>query len=211
MRLGLLAFFSALALLAASGSAFSQEKQHSGLYVGGSVGQATMDYASDAVPVSGATQSSLSKDERNAAFKVFVGYRINDYFALEGGYSNYGTFSATREVAAPVTGSVRADTKVSGGHLDGLLIYPMDRFSVFARLGVMATNTRTVYTATGVTPNNTDATKRELNARFGLGAGYEFNKVVGARFEYERVLNPGNERTGDADISMFSLGLVLKF
>jgi len=156
MRLSLLAFSSALALLAASGSALSQEQQHSGVYLGGSVGQATMDYAGNAVPFPAATQSTLDKDDRNAGFKLFAGYRINDNFALEGGYSNYGTFSATRN--DPIAGSIRADTKVTGGHLDGLIIYPMDRLSVFARVGIMLSNTKTVYSGSnGATPTDTDA------------------------------------------------------
>jgi len=211
MRLSLLAFSSALALLAAPGSALAQDvKQHSGLYLGGSVGQATMDYSETAVPFPNATQTSLSKDDKNAAFKLFAGYRINDYFALEGGYSNYGTFSATRNDVAG--GSIRADTKVSGGHLDGLIIYPMDRVSLFARVGVMLSNTKTIYSGSnGATPADTDATKRELNARYGVGVGFEFNKWLGTRIEYERVLGPGNDRTGEADISMYSVGLILKF
>ena len=52
----------------------------------------------------------------------------------------------------------------------------------------------------------------ETDLKLGLGLQYDFTKNVGARLEWEHFRNVGDRNTtGEGDVNLYSLGIVVKF
>jgi len=137
-----------LAFAFASAGALAQDDMR-GCYVGLSVGQSRVTIEDSAVTVLGATASSFSKDETDTGFKLYAGYRFNRHFALEGGWTDLGSFRATRNVTAPAVGSLSAEIEASGFHFDAVGILPLQQFFLFGKLGLMYATTETSRSSTG--------------------------------------------------------------
>jgi len=64
-------------------------------YLGGSLGSAQavdLDALSQAFQGQGLSVRQVSVDDSDGGWKLFVGYRFNPYFAIEGGYTSLGEF-----------------------------------------------------------------------------------------------------------------------
>ena len=97
--------------------------QAGGFYVGASIGQAELSDDFDGLVV----------DDNSTAYRVVGGWSFNDYFALEGGYHNFGDFEQVfDDLGTPVTVSLSAD----GFTLGAVGSVPLtDRFSLMGRAG----------------------------------------------------------------------------
>jgi OOP family OmpA-OmpF porin len=201
----------ALAFAAMVASAQAPDK---GFYLGASLGQSQIKFDDASLRIGGATSSSISKNETDTAWKIFAGYRFFKYFAVEGGYTDLGKFSATTTVTAPAAGSATINFKSKGPHLEGVGILPLGNFSLFGKAGVMLTITQSSGTASGAVtfrgnPNNTT---NEANFKAGIGAGYDFTRNFGMRVEAEQVFGVGDkDKTGEGDIRLFTAGLLYRF
>jgi OmpA-OmpF porin, OOP family len=215
---GVLLLTCSVAAAFAPAGAFAQQRTAgAGWYSGLSVGGSQIGLNDNALPVAGATATSLTKDESSTGFKLFGGYRYNQNFALEGGYTDLGKFNARRDVTAPVIGSISRDMKTSGFDLAAVGIFPIQNgFSLFGKIGAMYTMTRSSISINGAllpAAGLTDLSPRrsEWNPKFGIGAGYDFSSGLGLRLEYERVTNVGDAATGEGNIGMWSVGLTKRF
>ncbi len=152
--------------------AYADSGPYAGLKVGGTK-----------VGFSGLTKSS------DTAFGALLGYQYSSNFAVEGEYADLGRFSGA---------GVSGKSDVWG--LSAVGILPLEeRFSVFGKLGVSRSGTRTS-TASGV--NRTAAT-------YGLGGQFDATPMIGLRFTWERY------RVGvvgqNADDDLYSLAAMFKF
>lgn len=158
----------------------------------------------------GFTATSIADDNRDTGYKLFGGYQYNRYFALEGGYFDLGKFGflATTVPAGTLSGNIR----LKGMNLDAVGILPItDKFSAFGRVGLNYAEARDTFTGTGlVTVVNPNPSKRDTNAKVGLGLQYAFTESLGLRVEAERYrINDAVGNKGDVDL--VSLGLVYRF
>ena len=204
-----------LALLAfALPAAFPALAQDSYGYVGGAVGasRARIDEPriSAALLGAGATNTSIVSDNRDTAFRLFGGYQLNRYVALEGGYFSLGKFGFTSTTVP--AGTLSGEMKVQGGELDLVASLPLgDRFSLLGRVGGTYARTRDRFAGTGaVTVFNPSPSKRAGNVTFGGGLQYEVNRSFLVRAEAQRY------RVDDAvgnkgDVNVISLALVFPF
>jgi OOP family OmpA-OmpF porin len=197
---------------AASGAALA----HDGWYAGVGFGSSNAEIDESVVAVTGATSSSLARDERDPGIKLLVGYGFNDYFAFEGGYAYLGEFRITRDVTAPTTGSLNADIRVIGFAFDAVGMLPLGAgFTALGKAGVFLSETRTFRSVSGaVTPApgmNSNAVKDEFNLKLGLGVQYQFDKKLILRGEWERYFGLGSPETGELDINLYSLNFLLRF
>lgn len=131
-----------------------------------------------------------SSDSATAWFLDF-GYRFNDYFALEGGYTDFGSANSTFTTTSP-NASYAVDTKVRGEALNALGILPVgDKFALFAKAGLLHYKSDVgdplVFVDPSVTPpvflrvvNNTDSTTG-TTSDFGLGASYALTERFSVR------------------------------
>ncbi len=213
VRLLLIAPMLALAATAAQ----AQSGAERGGYGGFSVGQALSAFSDDSLPVAGATASTLSnEDNASTGFKLYGGYRLLRWLAVEAGYASVGSLSATRNVTAPFAGSLRSDIKSKYLFFDAVGILPIvrDKFEFFGTLGFVIITTNADLSTTGgaVLTGNSHHVLRQSNAKIGLGAEFHFSPTLGLRFEAEDIPGVGDKQTiGKFDINMFSLGVTYRF
>jgi OOP family OmpA-OmpF porin len=123
-----------------------------GLFAGASIGSAKLkdDF------------SGFDVDADSTAYRVTMGWRFNDYLAVEGGYHNFGRFDQTFDDAGtPVDVSLKAD----GFTFGGVASLPLgDRWSLFARTGFF------FWDGDADINNVTAATPEDTNIYLGAGA-----------------------------------------
>ncbi|MGH8697474.1 MAG: porin family protein [Burkholderiales bacterium] len=213
--LTLVAMCIGAALFGTSGPAGAQADWY-GWYIGVTLGASNANITHEVVPVTGATSSVFLTDSRDPGYKVFAGYRFNRYFGVEGGYAWLGEFQATTQVTAPTAGVLNADIRVIGLYIDAVPMLPVgDRFAVFAKVGVLLSETRTTRSTFGtVTPApglNANASTDRPNLSYGLGVQYDLDKTVTLRFVWERYIKVGDLNTGEFNIDLYSGGLLFRF
>ena len=95
-----------------------------GFFVGGSIGSAELSEDFD----------GLNIDTDATSFRIVGGWRFNEYFAVEGGYHDFGDFEQQIDLnGTPATASLSADgfTLGVGGYL------PLgEHFSLLGRFGM---------------------------------------------------------------------------
>src|ERR1019366_407542 len=137
-----------LAVLAAIASQYAMADD-SGWYVGGNVGRsrATIDDTriTSGLLGEGFTTTSIDDRNRNTGYKLFGGYQMNRYFALEGGYSDLGKFGFTANTLPP--GTLDGNIKIQGLNLDLVGTVPLgEKFSAFGRAGLFYAESRDNFT-----------------------------------------------------------------
>lgn len=184
--------------------------QDAGWYAGANIGQtrSSLDNTSISNSVllgSGLTTSSISEDNSDRGYKLFGGYQINKYLALEGGYFDLGQFDFV--TSTNPAGTLNGNLQVRGVNLDAVGILPItDKFSAFGRLGVTHAHTKGSFS--GATSVNSRAS--DNNLKVGLGVQYAFTDALSLRAEIERYrINDSVGHKGDID--MASVGLVYRF
>ena len=159
-------------------------------YVGGNVGQAEVDDLCGELSDVGTVTSC---DEKDTAFKLFAGYKFNQYFAVEGFYADFG------EVSATVNGT-DVDVDYDGYGLSVVGILPAtDNFDVFAKLGYYHAEADASSSVGSVSSSGSDVT-------YGIGASYSFTEAFAVRAEWERF-----NTDDDADIDLLSAGVSYSF
>jgi OOP family OmpA-OmpF porin len=202
---------ASLAILAALCS--SASAQDGSTYMGLSAGRsaATIDDAriKSGLLGLGFGTSSISDRDRDGAWKLYGGYRFNQWFALEGGYFDLGKFGYTATTVP--AGTLRGDIRVKGLNLDVVGTYPLTpQFSVFGRLGATHSRTEGAFSGTGAVVTASQTRASSTDAHVGLGFGYAFNNSWAMRLEGER------QRIDDSvgnkgHIDLFSIGVVYTF
>lgn len=150
---------------------------------------------------------SVHKDN-GIVSRVFAGYDINRYFAIESGYSyffNKVNFDAVNKAGKVVK---TGDTKTMAFDLMGKGKLPVvDSFDLYAKLGVNYLMTRTNKTDDKASKNTNN-----FNLAYGVGADYSITPNIIANVEWLR-LN-GNAKLNDKyqpNVDAFLIGLRYKF
>ncbi|MBG9390445.1 outer membrane beta-barrel protein [Caenimonas aquaedulcis] len=185
-----------------------------GAYIGGNYGSTRghFDNPASITPYVGPgfAVSGASEDSRDKGWKLYGGYRISPYFAVEGGYFDLGSFDY-RYTTVPA-GSFAGELRPRGVNLDLLGILPIgDRFSVFGRVGAAYVDSRTSYSRTGaVTTIFANDGDKHLRPKVGVGMQYAFTERLSVRAELERyrINDPVRNKS---NIDMASVGLVYYF
>jgi len=158
----------------------------------------------------GFTATQIQNRDRHEAYKLFGGYQLSNYFAVEGGYFDLGEYGF-HAVTTPV-GTLDGNMRVQGFNVDLVGSVPIsNRLSAIGRVGWNFARTRDHFEGTGaVTVANPDPSKRENNYKYGLGLGYELTPSWALRLEGERYrVNDAVGNKGHVDV--YSLGLVYHF
>lgn len=186
-------------------------------YLGANIGQsrAKIDDARITAQLLGAgfVTTSIVDNNRDTAYKLLGGYRVNKNIALEGSYFNLGQFGFTSTTAAPSAGTLTGKIKLQGFNLDVVGTLPVaEKFSVLGRLGLNYAQAKDNFSSTGLVPApaNPSPSKNQINYKFGAGFQYDITEFLGMRVEAERYRI--NDAVGNkGDINMYSLGLVYRF
>ena len=167
--------------------AASMSAHAGGFFIGGSIGKASLNDDFDGLVV----------DDSTTAYRIVGGWRFNDYFALEGGYHDFGDFE--QEFDDNGTTSV-AKLSADGFTLGASGALPLgERFALTGRAGMFFWN------GTAEINNVSQATPEDKNLY--LGAGVRFNvtekfRLTGDWTRYELESTPSN---------VYSIGLEYQF
>lgn len=163
----------------------------------------------NALTTAGATGLSSSSKDKSNKWRLQLGYRFNDYVALEGGYIDLGR---TRYSATYNEGGATGQIKAGGPNLTVLGMLPVTKgLSLFGELGVIDAKVKSSLAAGGVAASDA-YDKTQVRPIYGLGAMYQVSDNVDLRASYERVDNLGDKhRLGQMDVNLYSLGLDYRF
>lgn len=162
----------------------------SGLYIGGSVGGATIEADLGGVSIPGLPSSI---DEDDTALKAFIGYRFElpvISVGIEGGYVDLG------EPDILVAGDP-LQFDVTGVNLWGLASLDLGLFDVFGKLGYISWDVEADYLGASASEDGSDL-------GYGIGAAFDLGPLQ-IRGEYEIY------DLDDTDVSMLSVGLAYQF
>ena len=187
-------------------------------YVGASAGKSDIKFddaaQSDQFLDLGFDNPRTTSSNRDTGFRAFGGYQLHKYVAAELTYVDLGRFNFRTDVTP--TGTLSGLTKISGVELSVLGTVPVtDRFSVLARVGAFAAETKTSYTGTGSIQTQTDGEtqkKKGTQVSYGAGVSYMIDQNVSVRGEWSRFTKLGDVLTGGkTDANLYSVGLVYRF
>jgi opacity protein-like surface antigen len=180
MKIGITAAL-AVAALAATAGAQAQENEM-GFYAGGGVGTFNLDIDDPDDVVT--TIERYSSDD--TAWKAFLGYRINKYFAVEGAYVNLGS---PDDFIAPDT-KLTVETDGFAPYVVGTL--PIgDSFEAFAKAGYYWYDV-TVRITSPLGAARNKASDSTFN--WSAGVGVNVFERLNLRLEYEQFdLNDADE------------------
>ncbi len=187
-------------------------------YVGGSVGKSDIQFdnaaQSDQFLDLGFTNPSTVSNTKDTGYRIFGGYQLHKYFAIEGAYVDLGRFGFRTDVLP--RGSLTGYTRIDGFELSAVGTLPLgERFGLFARVGALSAETRTSYTGDGSieTLIGGDTQKRRsTELAYGAGAMFHINKNLSVRGEWSRYEKLGSVLTGGrTDANLYSLGLIYRF
>ncbi len=142
------------------------------------------------------------------AYSFYGGFRPNNNFSLELGYSDLGRETLDSRPSGALLwkpGSFIADIETEGLFVSGTGSLPLgDTSSIYLRAGLFNLDMDTA--ANSFTSSEFGAITRP-NLFYGLGADYEFNKSFGIHAEWERY----NYNNSEEDVDLFSAGLKFNF
>ena len=160
----------------------------------------------------GPNNFTLSGGTRATSWKLYGGYQFTPNWGVEAQYTDLGKRSATVTLSGAVVGSGGLNASASQWGIAGTGTLPLsNNFYLLGKLGVSRNKIDNV-TATigGVTVSGSGTGKTDLLA--GLGVGYNFNKNVGVRFEYENFGKfSSNGGVGGSAIKGDNWGISLKY
>jgi OOP family OmpA-OmpF porin len=159
------AVFFALACMATSARA-----AETGFYVGAGFGDAQTD---DDVALGGAY------DDQDSSYKVFGGWRLFDWFGLEGGYFDLGEVGLRQPVANVSPFKIEQD----GFDAFSMFYVEMANFDLFGKLGIVRSSADLTTNAPG---GQTSSVDRDTDFAWGVGGQLRFRKLA-LRIEYEHL------------------------
>lgn len=208
--LRLLSLIGLSSVLMSTAHAQDEAYYYGGLSIGQSRGNFDQSDLTSRLLPTGVTSTSVSSDERDTGYKVFMGYQFNPYVALEGGYFNLGQLDLSA-VTAPA-GTLDGRFKLQGLNLDLVGTMPLGmNWSIIGRIGAQHAQTRGRFSGTGAA--STIATSRDendTNYKFGVGLQYEISPSWLIRAEAERY-RISDTVGGHGNVDLYSLSLVFPF
>jgi len=150
----------------------------------------------------GVTSPARAGDRSETGWRMFAGYRLSRYLALEAAHAFIGDFDPA--------GIDSMEPKVWTLGAVGTLPLPHD-FSLFAGAGVARSATGVSVDGTGDGP----VPRRKLKDtawgyHAGVGAAFDFHRNVGVRVKWERY-RVADGLGGKSDVNLFSWGARVKF
>lgn len=165
--------------------------------------------------------TSRSEDQEDSGYGFQVGYRFNRFLAIEGGYVDLGETTFRASTPATLGGNPdTADTftqkltsNIAGLTATVLGIVPINfRWEAYGRAGLLIGNDELeVGAANSVDRASFDVSESATDTLIGVWVAFFLVEIYSIRAEYTRILDAGDEISGENDIDMLSLGLTVRF
>lgn len=197
---------NSLALIVAASYSMTAFAVAPGIYLGLSTGAVKLSDNTVQVQTFGKATTPATPDKNQWGARGFLGYKINDYAALEVGFSY---ISIIRYSTKGVNTCKPVNVRNRNGDVSGKLTYTMGPLNVFARAGVAISYVLT--SGAFHIPPDGDCGKHETDhwyrPVYGVGVGYDLspNWVVDVnwiRYQTGNVLK---------NVNLFSIGIAYHF
>jgi OOP family OmpA-OmpF porin len=210
-RLPLLALTTLGALIATPAFAQDASYTYGGIAVGQSRGK--IDGTGLALHEIGnsATLSTLSQDDKDNAYRLFLGYQFNRSVGLEASFFNLGKFNSHATTTAP-TGTLDGQLKIQGGGVDVVGALPLsENWSLLGRVGGQFAKTRDTFTGNpAFLASDPSPSARQFNYKVGAGLQYRFSPNFLMRAEADQYRSR-DAIGGNLRVQVFSLSVVVPF
>ncbi|MGO8973538.1 MAG: outer membrane beta-barrel protein [Steroidobacteraceae bacterium] len=200
----------------------------SGLYVGGNLGLARIDYdnalyqdqlESQVAGLGNLDLTSAYLHKRNTAWWVDAGYMASPYVGIEAAYLHFGALSNrvsgkfTQTGGTPEAVTLATSLGSDGPALGLVFRLPLtDSFAVNLRLADYYGRTTLINTLDATKHTSTRETANSSSLLAALGAAYTFGGHWSAHLDYLRVNQAGNDsNVVKYDIDMACVGLSYTF
>jgi len=183
---------------------------HGQFYLGGGGGQSTYQDIDEVESACIAVGADCGADDTDTGFKLFAGFRLVDFLALEGGYIEMG--DAVAQATVPVAAEARLG--IQGGYLALLPQIPIGSTgAIFGRIGLSAVDAE--LTAAGAGRSLSDSSGA-VAVVFGAGAEIHLTESVSLRGEWERhsfdeALDIAGVEIEAPDVDLLSASVVVRF
>jgi hypothetical protein len=172
------------------------EAADNGIYAGLTIGQAQTEFPDDVSDVF---------DDKDTGFKLLVGLRPMDWWAVEVAYIDLGEVTQSTDI--PVFDSFKLEQSAFGAF--GLLLYDISMVDLFAKAGLVRWDAELSANSPIFGPIPLRVRENGTDLAWGLGAQVRFGSLA-ARLEYERYeIDSSDGLIGKPD--MVSLGLTWTF
>jgi OOP family OmpA-OmpF porin len=204
----------AVALLAAlcSGAAHAQDKR---FYAGAGAGAAAdNDPGNCADAFDTNFPYSCSSKDSDVGWKIFAGYRVDEFLALEAGYVDLGKFktSGTGVFLGLAGTTIDATFHPTGFSFDAVGTLPVGNgFGLLGRIGVFRWTLYAPFTTSGGFGTSSRAKPSGYNLDFGVGGKFDFTENMGARIEFQQFRRIGDNDTGKTDVNLISGSVIYRF
>jgi len=183
-------------------------------YLGAGIGKsrASIDQQQIATQLqnAGFVVNNVSRDRRDQSYKLFAGYQVLPYLAVEGGYFDLGEFNFQADTV-PMS-LYRGETSIKGINLALVGTLPLtDQLSALARLGLTYNDSDTRFSSNGlVGVNGFSSSIHYTSHQFGIGLMYQLNEALALRLEAERYRI--DDLVGNnGDIDVITLGVLYRY
>ena len=201
---------AAVALAVSTGAAHAQfyAGAQGGYVTGGPNGG---EISSQLVNDLGYFSASTTVDSGDAGWRVFAGYQILPWLAVEGAYLDLGKATWSSVVAPP--GTVDVSLRTTAWTLGVAARYEfVPKFFGYGRISAAWTETRASVSTTGFAESGGDQSARQTVPAYAAGLEYAFTPRLSARLEYERINGVSSDQLGGKfDTNYTSLGVRYSF
>jgi len=167
-------------------------------------------------PAVGATFTVTETKQRATGGKLFLGYRFNKYFAIEGGVMTINEPKTTFDFRSGLNsvGTATLEYAMSAVYADAVGSWPItDKWSLLGKVGVSVNQTRADVSGFPLTlvSSRSARTERTTRAKFGAGVQYDMNKALLLRGEWERYNFPDPLGSDKVKVDSFTASLMYQF
>lgn len=185
-------------------SAISVSHASEGLYLGFNLGRASYDLdLNDFAVLNDDSLTSKSLTDTDSSYRFTIGYQLLPFFSLEGGYVNFGEFSATATssgsgIYAPGLFSTIVTT--DGLFIDAKVILPInEQFSLYGTYGLLSWDSDiTVRDSQGIVEEGASDDKDPF---FGLGGSFNIYNNLALSVDYTFY------KLEELDVDVLSVGI----
>ncbi len=183
-------------------------------YLGAGIGKsiASIDQQQIAADLqnAGFTVNDVTRDRRDQSFKVYGGYQLLPYVAIEAGYFDLGDFNFQADTV-PMS-MYSGEVGIKGINLAVVGTLPLtDQLSALAKLGLTYNDSDTRFSSNGLVGVNAFSSSSHYTShQFGVGLQYQFSHALALRLEAERYRI--DDLVGsNGDIDVVTLGLTYRY
>jgi OmpA-like transmembrane domain len=163
-----------------------------------------------------------STEDSDIGYQAMFGYRFHRFFAAELGLAQFGSLESTAKGDVDFddgTGflptSVKSSFSAGGPMVSAIGILPLnEKFELFARLGYLFTSADLEFSARvdGESAGSGSVKGDSQNVVYGVGFAWNINQMYSIRGEFQDLNSLGEEsRTGEEDLTVIGLGLIVRF